>query len=53
MADAIAYTAELLRADDGSVDVRVLCDGRARHLGGRRGATPIRDALTGRTVRPG
>jgi spore maturation protein CgeB len=38
MADAITYTAELLRADDGSVDVRVLCDGRARHLGGRRGA---------------
>ncbi len=38
MADATTYAAELLRADDGSVDVRVLCDGRVRHLGGRRGA---------------
>jgi spore maturation protein CgeB len=32
------YTAEALRGDDGSLDVRVLVDGRARHLGGRRGA---------------
>lgn len=32
------YTAELLSAADGANDVRVLRDGRVRHLGGPRGA---------------
>ena len=31
------YTAELVHTDDGSVDVRVLRDGRAQMLGGKRG----------------
>ena len=37
--DAVScgYTAEALRGDDGSLDVRILLDGRARHLGGRSG----------------
>lgn len=34
---AAGYTAEALRGEDGSLDVRVVRDGRARHLGGRRG----------------
>ena len=35
---AADYTAEALRGDDGSLDVRIVSEGRARHLGGRRGA---------------
>jgi len=38
MSAQIDYTAELVHSDDGSVDVRVLRDGRVQHLGGRRGA---------------
>ena len=33
-----AYSTEALHAPDGSLDVRIVLDGRARHLGGRRGA---------------
>jgi spore maturation protein CgeB len=32
------YSAEALHAPDGSLDVRIVVDGRVRHLGGRRGA---------------
>ena len=31
------YTAELVQGTEGSTDVRILRDGRAQHLGGRRG----------------
>ncbi|NLW80938.1 MAG: glycosyltransferase [Desulfovibrionales bacterium] len=31
------YTAEPVRSEDGSLDVRILHQGRIRHLGGRRG----------------
>jgi spore maturation protein CgeB len=34
---AADYTAEALRGEDGSLDVRIVSDGRARHQGGRRG----------------
>lgn len=37
MAD-VDYTAEPVRLADGSVDVRILRDGRVQHLGGKRGA---------------
>jgi spore maturation protein CgeB len=35
---AIDYTAEPVHCADGSLDVRILRDGRVQHLGGRRGA---------------
>lgn len=35
---AIDYTAEPVHSADGSLDVRILRDGRVQHLGGRRGA---------------
>ena len=38
MSAEIDYTAEPARLPDGSVDVRILRDGRVQHLGGRRGA---------------
>lgn len=41
------YAVEALRAEDGSLDVRVLCEGRVRHLGGRRGAENERGRVAG------
>jgi spore maturation protein CgeB len=38
MAAEADYVAELVRAADGALDVRILRDGRVQHLGGKRGA---------------